>query len=345
MRRTRSPSSPSPYRALAHHQMANASSKGKDTASLIRSFNNENNPTRPIRPSPLTASIIRDMPQDLVDRIRSFPLFMSAPEEFLIEIGNHLKPQIHAMHDHIVREGDDAKAMYWLVRGVVAVTSRDGEAVYAELKPGSFFGEIGVLMDVPRTATIVARTKCLLLVLKKEDLQAVMPKFPEMEQAIRHEAQERLNLLKKQRQEGRPKIQPPTGEISSREAVPGEVSTGETGSIRDHAVINTKKRKSPSPGVIEDPAAGSAIGSGFVNIRQTLKELPLFSNLPPDILHFLGLSVQPRAYAPFNDIIRQGMPGNDIFFIVRGEAEVVHDPRKKCRRARIASLAFKSARA
>jgi F-box and leucine-rich repeat protein 7 len=329
MRRPRSPSSPSPYRALAHHQMANAASKARDSASLIRSFNNENNPTRPMRPSPLTASIIRDMPQDLVDRIRSFPLFLSAPDEFLVAVGNHLKPQVHGANDHVITEGDEAKAMYWLVRGVVAVTSRDGEAVYAELKPGAFFGEIGVLMDMPRTATIVARTKCLLLVLKKEDLQSIMPKFPDMEKAIREEAQERLNLLKKRRQENGATAQPPKGDISSRSAAPGEVATGEKGIIKDGAVINSKKRKSPSPGIIEDPAAGSAIGSGFVNIRRTLKELPLFSTLPPDILHFLGLSVQPRAYAPFNDIVRQGTPGNEIYFIVRGEAEVIYDAPKE----------------
>ncbi|KAF5003977.1 hypothetical protein FDECE_9517 [Fusarium decemcellulare] len=325
MRRGRSPSSPSPYRALAHHQQASAAATSSDSISLIRSFNVETNPTRPVRPSPLTASLIRDMPLDLVDRIRSFPLFLSAPEEFLVAIGNHLKPQIQSPNDHIVTEGDDAKAMYWLVRGVVAVTSRDGEAVYAELKAGAFFGEIGVLMQMPRTATIIARTKCLLLVLKKEDLHTVMPKFPEMEKTIREEAQERLNLLKKRRQEGGKLLKSPKGDFSAREAAPGEVSTGERGAIKDGAVVNSKKRKSPSPGIIEDPAAGSAIGSGQINIRTTLKELPLFSTLPADILHFLGLSVQPKTYTPFTDIVRQGLPGNEIFFIVRGEAEVIHD--------------------
>ncbi|SCO78969.1 related to F-box protein PpaB [Fusarium oxysporum] len=325
MRRGRSPSSPSPYRALAHHQQASAAATSSDSISLIRSFNVETNPTRPVRPSPLTASLIRDMPLDLVDRIRSFPLFMSAPEEFLVAIGNHLKPQIQSPNDHIVTEGDEAKAMYWLVRGVVAVTSRDGEAVYAELNPGSFFGEIGVLMQMPRTATIVARTKCLLLVLKKEDLHAVIPKFPEMEKAIREEAQERLNLLKKKRQESGRLVKSPQGDFSAREPAPGEVSTGERGAIKDGAVVNNKKRKSPSPGIMEDPAAGSAIGSGQINIRTTLKELPLFSTLPADILHFLGLSVQPKSYTPFTDIVRQGLPGNEIFFIVRGEAEVIHD--------------------
>jgi F-box and leucine-rich repeat protein 7 len=302
-----------------------------DSLSLIRAFDSVAVPTRPVRPSPLTASTIPDMPLDLVDRIRSFPLFLSAPDSFLAAIGKHLRPQVHSPHDHILTEGDDAKAMYWLVRGAVAVTSRDGEATYAELRPGAFFGEIGILMDVPRTATIIARTKCLLVVLKKEDLRAELPGFPEMGQAIMEEAQERLTILNKKRKESGygPKLVstslPSRGGKVAREAAPGEVATGDVGVIKGGAVINKKKRKSPSPQGIEDPAAGSALGSGFVNVRRTLKELPLFSSLPPEILHFLGLSAQPKTYPPFTDIILQGSPGNEIYFIVRGEAEVIHE--------------------
>ncbi|KAI1419366.1 hypothetical protein F5Y12DRAFT_720787 [Xylaria sp. FL1777] len=320
MRRARTP--PSPYRALAHHP---ANGQVADSASLIRSFNVEANPARPIRPSPLTASTFPDMPLDLVDRMRSFPLFMSASEDFLIAIGKYLRPQVHSAHDLILTEGDEAKAMYWLVRGVVAVTSRDGEAIYAELVPGSFFGEIGVLMNMPRTATIVARTKCLLLVLKKEDLHLELPKFPDMEKAIRHEAHERLAITAKKRQEKGRVLKPESRHSTAREAAPGQVATGDEGVIKEGGVVNHKKRKSPSPGALEDLTAGSALGSGQVSVRQTLKELPLFSALPPDILHQLGLEAQPKTYSPFTDIIRQGTSGNDIYFIVRGEAEVIHE--------------------
>lgn len=339
----------------------------------MRAFDVEANPSRPMRPSPLTASNIRDMPLDLFDRIRTFPMFASAPDDFLAAILSHLRPQVHAVNDHIVTEGDDAKAMYWLVRGVVAVTSRDGEAVYAELKSGAFFGEIGVLMNVPRTATIVARTKCLLVVLMKDQLLAELPKYPEMEQAILQEAQERLSVLQKKRGQTLnlsstpsspppPPLQtPPTAALRlpgakqpRRDHGPGDAVVGEVGTIADGLVvpdtrtppspstkitppttstststmnnINTRKRKSPSPGIIEDAVTGgSVLGSGLVNIRKTLKELPTFARLPPDILHFLGLSAQPKTYPPFTSIVRQGSPGNDIFFIVRGEAEVMHD--------------------
>lgn len=250
---------------------------------------------------------------------------MSAPDEFLAAIGRHLRPQVHAAYDVVLTEGDNALAMYWLVRGVVAVTSRDGEAVYAELKPGAFFGEIGVLMKMPRTATIVARTKCLLVVLKKEDLHAELPKFPDMEKAILQEAQERLSILKKKQLERGKTSVSATGSVV-RDRSSGEVTMGDAGVIKEGTVVNSKKRKSPSPGVIEDPAvSGSALGSGLVNVRTTLKELSLFSELPSDILHFLGLSAQPVSYPPFTDIVRQGAPGSEIYFIVRGECEVIRE--------------------
>ena len=270
------------------------------------------------------------MPLDMLDRIRNFPLFLSAPDTFLVAIGAHLRPQLHSSHDYILTEGDDAKAMYWLVRGAVAVTSRDGESTYAELKPGAFFGEIGILMDIPRTATIVARTRCLLVVLKKEDLIKELPKFPEVERAIREEAQERLTILERKKRENRdlsqdePIVILGRGEKRARDGEDGDVVMVDGNAIRQNGLMNNKKRKSPSPGLIE-AASSSALGSGLVNVRQLLKELPLFSGLPPEILHFLGLSAQPRTYPPFTDIIQQDSQGREVFFIVRGEVEVIDE--------------------
>ena len=302
-----------------------------DTLSLIRTFNSESNPSRPIRPSPLSASVIHGIPLDLHDRLKTFPLFQSAPEAFLAAIGKHLKPQIHAPHDYIITEGDDAKAMYWIVRGAVAVTSRDGESVHKELQPGAFFGEIAIMMEIPRTASVIARTKCMLVVLKKEDLFKELPRFPEVEQAIRDEASERLSILqrkKKELQAQKQPLSPPVVGRGGKRARDGD--DGDTVMFDSHSGVNgnghqlSKKRKSPSPGLAE-VAGSSALGGGLVNVRQLLKELPLFSDLPPDILHFLGLNAQPCNYPPFTDIIVQGSQGREVFFIVRGEVEVIKD--------------------
>ncbi|CAO1605507.1 hypothetical protein XANCAGTX0491_009024 [Xanthoria calcicola] len=302
-----------------------------DALSLIRTFNSETNPSRPVRPSPLTASTIHGMPLDMLDRIRNFPLFLSAPESFLAAIGKHLRPQLHSAHDYILTEGDDAKAMYWLMSGAVAVTSRDGESTYAELKPGAFFGEIGILMEMPRTATIIARTRCMLVVLKKEDLVKELPNFPEVERTIRDEASERLSILQRKKREkaGSGKNEPPTStsrgdKKRARSGEDGDTIMTDAHGVHTNGILSNKKRKSPSPGLVE-AAASSALGEGLVNVRQLLKELPLFSELPQDILHFLGLNAQPCTYPPFTDIIQQNSQGREVFFIVQGEVEVIDE--------------------
>ncbi|EEH48343.1 uncharacterized protein PADG_04427 [Paracoccidioides brasiliensis Pb18] len=299
---------------------------GSDPMSLIRTFNSETNPSRPVRPSPLAASQIQGMPLDLIDRIRSFPLFQSTPESFLAEIGLHLRPQLNSTNDYILTEGDEAKAMYWLVRGAVAVTSRDGESVYAELKPGAFFGEIGVLMDRPRTATIIARTRCLLIVLTKEDFKKILPAFPEVEQMIREEAEERLLILERKKKEPQAQIDAAGAHKRVtkrvRDAFAGSSNFDDDDGPGGNSI--NKKRKSPSPGVTQH-STSSALANGLVNVRLLLKELPLFAGLPSNILHFLGLNAQPRTYPPFTDIIRQDSQGREIYFIVRGEVEVLNE--------------------
>ncbi|KAL2868009.1 cyclic nucleotide-binding domain protein [Aspergillus lucknowensis] len=297
-----------------------------DNVSLIHSFDSLASPNRPVRPSPLASSNIQALPLDLVDRLRSFPLFQSTPESFLVDVGQHLRPQLCAPNDYILTEGDEAKAIYWLVRGAVLVTSRDGESIYAELEPGAFFGEIGVLMDRPRTATIIARTRCLLVVLSKEDFRKILPRFPEVERAIREEALERLMILEKKKKE----TSAPSADL---------VDTGRRGSKRLRETFSrdlslteqngsslkfvNKKRKSPSPGLAD--GTSSALANGLVNVRLLLKELPLFAGLPPDILHFLGLNAQPRSFPPFTDIVKQDSQGREVYFIVRGEVEVLSE--------------------
>jgi F-box/leucine-rich repeat protein 7 len=294
-----------------------------DTVSLIRSFDSVLNPNRPARPSPLASSHIKALPLELIDRLRSFPLFQATPESFLIEVGQHLRPQLHAPNDYILTEGDEAKAIYWLVRGAVSVTSRDGESIYAELQPGAFFGEIGLLMDRPRTATIIARTRCMLVVLTKDDFRNILPRFPEVEQAIREEAQERLMILEKKKKEtSAPAFDPPSparrGSKRLRESFSKDLAVLEDEDLSAKSVY--KKRKSPSPGRRD---GSSALANGLVNVRLLLKELPLFSGLPADILHFLGLNAQPRSFPPFTDIIKQDSKGRELYFIVRGEVEVL----------------------
>lgn len=61
--------------------------------------------------------------------------------------------------------------------------------LFLYIATGKFFGEVAVLFQVPRTATVVAATKCICFVLTKEKLEEVLRDFPEMAVTIRREAE------------------------------------------------------------------------------------------------------------------------------------------------------------
>jgi CRP-like cAMP-binding protein len=70
--------------------------------------------------------------------------------------------------DVVVREGDESDRFYIIESGLVRVTAADGHLLREE-GPGDYFGEIGLLRDVPRTATITAAADTVLLALDRDE--------------------------------------------------------------------------------------------------------------------------------------------------------------------------------
>jgi CRP-like cAMP-binding protein len=59
---------------------------------------------------------------------------------------------------HIIREGEASNEVFVLIDGSAEVRSRD--VTVGEIKPPEFFGEIGFLLNQPRTASVIATTTC-----------------------------------------------------------------------------------------------------------------------------------------------------------------------------------------
>jgi MFS family permease len=74
--------------------------------------------------------------------------------------------------DVVLREGEDSDRFYVIESGLVEVSQ--GGAVIRQEGPGEFFGEIGLLRDVPRTATVTAVQDTVLMVLGRDEFLAAV---------------------------------------------------------------------------------------------------------------------------------------------------------------------------
>jgi CRP-like cAMP-binding protein len=81
--------------------------------------------------------------------------------------------------------------MYFIVSGEVEVDPGAG-AARRRLQSGDFFGEVALITERPRTATVTALSLCRLLVLEKDDFEAFMESYPELKAAVGAAAAKRL---------------------------------------------------------------------------------------------------------------------------------------------------------
>ncbi|KAI3654541.1 hypothetical protein MP228_000595 [Amoeboaphelidium protococcarum] len=123
----------------------------------------------------------------------------AAQQQFIDSIAAKMRIRNYQVGDVIIREGDIGKALFLVARGVVTVLSKDNEMVYADLGPGTFVGEIGVLFDIPRTANVVAKSRCMLAVLTQQEFLQIVNKYTEFADDLRFEAERRYNSLMQQK--------------------------------------------------------------------------------------------------------------------------------------------------
>lgn len=99
--------------------------------------------------------------------IESIPMFAPLTPAVLESLANSLIRVPVLAGEVVLREGEESDRFYIIESGLVEVTQ--AFAVLRREGPGDFFGEIGLLRDVPRTATITAVEDTELLALERDD--------------------------------------------------------------------------------------------------------------------------------------------------------------------------------
>lgn len=100
--------------------------------------------------------------------IEQVPFFKNAGHEFLRDIIPRLDAREFAPGEVLVHEGDVGDEMYFLTKGQVEALRGDAPQQVAVLREGSFFGELAILRDAPRAATIRALTDVEVYALRRD---------------------------------------------------------------------------------------------------------------------------------------------------------------------------------
>lgn len=124
--------------------------------------------------------------------VAGVPLFAELDAIKISEIASLLHPRQVPSRYAIVKRGEFADAMYFIVTGEVEV---DIHPVPKKLSNGEFFGEIALLKDCERTATVTALTECQLLYLDSHDFHRLLHANPEIREDIESAMKHRLAEL------------------------------------------------------------------------------------------------------------------------------------------------------
>jgi CRP/FNR family transcriptional regulator, cyclic AMP receptor protein len=118
--------------------------------------------------------------------LAQIPLFSDLAPEDLNALATYADEVTVSEGKHLVDEGGYAYDLFAIVEGTAQVTV--GGDVVAELGPGDFFGEAGVLEKQQRNATVVAKTRMRLVTLTGWDLRRMRrqlgPVIEKLEAAI-----------------------------------------------------------------------------------------------------------------------------------------------------------------
>jgi CRP-like cAMP-binding protein len=127
--------------------------------------------------------------------LRKVPLFSGLGETDLAAFSELTRERSYPKGSVIVFEDDPGDALYLVAAGQVKVVliAEDGrEVILSVLGEGSFFGEMAVIDEEPRSAHVIAMDDSSLLVLRREDFHSRLRSSPEVAISLLKEISRRL---------------------------------------------------------------------------------------------------------------------------------------------------------
>ncbi len=132
----------------------------------------------------------------MIDFLKEVPLLKHMSEGKLREIAQRAKVREFAEKEIIIRQGENSDKFFIIKDGLVGIileVDKKNEEVLGNLKgKGEFFGEIGIIYNIPRSATVIALAPTTVLQLSDSDFMELIFGDEEARKLLQQLAETRL---------------------------------------------------------------------------------------------------------------------------------------------------------
>ena len=125
-----------------------------------------------------------------IELIKRVPLFSKLSKKGLEEVA-HIADELDLPQGKVMAiEGDRGREFFVLLEGEADVTK--GDRSINTMKEGDFFGEIALVTQMPRTASVTATSDVRVLVITERDFAALLKRAPQVSRGVAEALAERL---------------------------------------------------------------------------------------------------------------------------------------------------------
>ena len=229
-----------------------------------------------------------------VDLLAAVPLFRSLPKRHLRRVARLAHLRWYADGWTVARAGTPGDAFYTILDGRALVRTSDGHT--RALEPGAFFGELALLDDAPRTATVTSSGGLTVARLARADFAGLLREEPAIG----------LGLAR---------------------GLAGVVRDVEAGGERgpaaprrpDHERLASGGLSGGTDGASDEATSTLGTTEGLLAL---IARVPIFEALNRRHLRRVLRLAEPRSYAADETVVRAGLRGEAFYVVLAGRARV-----------------------
>lgn len=143
-------------------------------------------------PNKLQAEINFSINQSVIERVA---FLKAASRELIEDIMLALDHRVFVPGERIFRAGDPGDCLYMIHAGTVDILTSSGEPI-AELNEGAVFGEMALISEGPRNATVICKSYCDLYALPKVEFMRIIQAYPDFKETLQNVMLERQSANK-----------------------------------------------------------------------------------------------------------------------------------------------------